>query len=52
MTERLGEAQRNAVALGDCLIALRKGDESDDARVGAIVIAEFINLVRSALKKK
>jgi len=30
----------------------RRGEESDSAAAGAIVVAEFINLVRGALTKK
>jgi hypothetical protein len=40
------------MVLGECLIAFRRGEESNDAKVASIVIAEFVNLVRRALKGK
>jgi len=41
------------VTLADCLIAWwGKGDGSNEARAAAVVVAEFITLVRGALKKK
>jgi len=42
----------NPGALGLCLMALFRDDDSVDARAGAFALAEFINLVRSALKSK
>jgi hypothetical protein len=35
----------------DCLIALRNGDDSDDAFVGAVLVAEFLTVVRRFLTK-
>jgi hypothetical protein len=52
LNERVEEAQKSSVALGDCLMAWRRGEESNDAKAGSIVIAEFVNLVRGALRKK
>jgi len=52
LSERLEEAQKNSVALAECLMAWKRGEESNDAKAGSIVIAEFVNLVRGALKKK
>jgi hypothetical protein len=41
------------VALGECLAAWwGPGDGSLDAKAGAIVVAETVNLIRAALKQK
>jgi hypothetical protein len=34
------------------LEAWRRGDDDADAKAGAIVVAQFINMVRGALTKK
>jgi hypothetical protein len=33
-------------------MAWRRGDEDENAEAGAIVVAEFVNLVRNALNPK
>jgi hypothetical protein len=33
-------------------MAWRRGEENEEARAGAIVFGEFVNLVRNALKKR
>jgi hypothetical protein len=33
-------------------MAWRRGDDDENATAGAIVVAEFVNLVRNALKSK
>jgi hypothetical protein len=38
--------------LGDCLLALADGGDEVDRRAGAIVLGEFVNLVRGALRKR
>ncbi len=38
--------------LAVCLMALGRGEDDVDAKVGAFAIAEFINLVREFLTKK
>lgn len=51
-TARLKSARDNSVVLGDCLLALCLGDDSIDARVGAIRLAECINVLIGANTKR
>jgi hypothetical protein len=50
LIERVAAARKSAIVLSDCLMAWRRGDEDDNARAGAIVFAEFVNMVRWALR--
>ncbi len=51
-TARLESARKNSVVLGDCLLALSLGEDGIDARVGAIRLAEFVNVMIAVNTKR